>query len=111
MRTYALPRAINAEFLIPDRIRGVIDPDNSNGNRAAAMSFELVNLLPQIPDDPINLLDHCFKQNLDLYTNFDCCYLSTRHPEWRINPRVGARDDFAQSAIPTSRSNATSSVC
>src|ERR1051326_9567242 len=66
---------------------GGIDPDESNADRLSACPAKLLDLSNQVANDPINLLDHRFRQYLGLRANLDIGDFTSRHQQTRSEER------------------------
>lgn len=61
---------------------------------------ELVDLLAQVSDHPIDLFDHRLGEDLYLCADFNGCNLSAGYPEPLVGYRVGAWHALAEGSIP-----------
>src|SRR5262245_54069578 len=97
---------VRSVFFIGNVAGRMIDAHDSDCNRLPMSRSELRYLALQLIDDPIDLFDHCLRNDLNLYADFDGCdgsalYNKTRIRDWR---HVG--NDFAEAAVTPASRNA-----
>jgi len=76
----------------------------------AAAFLELLCLAYEIPNYPVDLLNHCLGQDLGLGTNFDRCYRAAPDGIADISYCSGRRNQLSKGSIAASSRNADRSI-
>jgi len=81
----------------------LIDSNDSNSNWISASTLELSRLIAKIVNDPIDLFDHCLRQNLDFDADLYRGNRSSRYQVAAIGDSGFAGNDFSESAVTAPR--------
>src|SRR5439155_2571249 len=90
------PRAI---ALIASVTRGPIDTDDGDAYWSTTLTLEMLDLIAEIRHDAINLLDHCFRKNLDFNSDFNSGDPTTCDFKTRESKRVFSGNEFTRRAV------------
>ena len=96
--------------LITDGAFGLVDADDRNADRVPASVLELHYLVPKIVDHPVNLLNHCLRQDLHLHADLDGGDWASRHRVAGVDDRSLAGNDFAKRPIATPGGDTTALI-
>ncbi len=77
----------------------MIDAYDAERNRLGIAAPELLGLTLQVAYDPINLLDHGLRQDLDLNTDLDRGKTASGHNKPRVSDRRLAGDDGSKRSV------------
>ena len=110
MRVLSSVRQERAVSFVARASIGPIYADDAHANRVSSAALELCNLIGCHRDDAPDLLDHGFRENLDLDPDLNGGYLSCRDGKTRARARNCAKNQFAQSRVATSSDHSSTRV-
>lgn len=88
----------------------MIDADDADADRSLIPSLKVPHLFDQIAHYPVDLLDHRLGKDLDLGSDFNGGYGTTRHFEACVLNGFYTRDELAEGPIAPTRRNALAKV-
>jgi len=80
----------------------VIDPNEANADWVSPSTSKYVGLPDQVADNPVNLLDHGFGENLRLGTNLDVRDRAARDNETSFHNGHCSRYELSEGAVTAS---------
>src|SRR5437868_6487036 len=78
-----------------------IDPDEAHADWVAATALELIHLIDQVTDHAIDLLDHCFRENLCFRANLNSRDRPSSDEHSFLCHRDHCGNEFSECAITT----------